>query len=90
MVQTQTVIKIPTDLATELDRIAGTGRRSAYAVDVLWRVIRQAKQREALAASSGSWKSQDHPELANGGAAYVEKIRAEPDPRFEKAIARKR
>ena len=90
MAQTQNVIKIPGDLASELDRIAGSGRRSAYAVDVLWRDIRRARQREALAASAGSWKRKDHPELAEGGAAYVEKIRSEPDPRFEKAIARKR
>jgi hypothetical protein len=44
---------------------------------------RRAKQRDALAASAGAWKSKDHPELADGGAAYVEKIRSEFDSRLE-------
>jgi hypothetical protein len=90
MAQTQNVIKIPGDLALELDRIAGSGRRSAYAIDILWRDIRRARQRQALAASAGAWKSKNHPELADGGAAYVEKIRSEPDPRFDAALTRKR
>jgi hypothetical protein len=64
MAQTQNVIKIPGDLALELDRIAGNGHRSAYAIDVLWRDIRRAKQRDALAASVGAWKNKNHPELA--------------------------
>jgi hypothetical protein len=88
MPQTQTVIKIPVDLARELDRVAGSGRRSAYAIDVLWKEIRRARQRQALEASAGSWKKSDHPELSKGGAAYVAKIRAERDKRFESALAR--
>jgi hypothetical protein len=84
----QTIIKIPGELAQELDRVAGTGRRSAYAVDVLWRDIRRARQREALKVSSGAWKAENHPELAKGGAAYVEQIRSERDRRFEAALRR--
>ncbi len=41
-----------------------------------------------LRASAGAWKMVDHPELAEGGAAYVDRIRAEPDERFEEAIRR--
>jgi len=79
----QSIIKIPDRLARELDRLAGSGRRTAYAVDVLWRDVRRNKQREALALSSGAWKAEEHPELAGGGAAYVEQIRSEPDDRFD-------
>ena len=86
----QTVIKIPIALARELDRVAGSGHRSAYAVEVLWKDVRKARQREALEASAGSWKKKDHPELSQGGAAYVAKIRAERDKRFEPAISGKR
>ena len=47
-----------------------------------------AETREALKLSSGAWNPENHPELADGGAAYVEKIRSEPDERFEAAVRR--
>ncbi len=82
------VIKIPKELASELDRLAGAEHkpRTAYVVDVLWRDVRRNKQREALKLSAGAWKPVDHPELAQGGAAHVEQIRSEPDERFEDAM----
>ena len=48
------------------------------------------RQREALRSSSGSWKHADHPELARGGAAYVDEIRSERDDRFEDALERQK
>jgi hypothetical protein len=82
------VIKIPEELAHELDRLAGAEHkpRTGYVVDVLWRDVRRSKQREALKLSAGAWNSADHPELAQGGATRVEQIRSEPDTRFEEAI----
>jgi metal-responsive CopG/Arc/MetJ family transcriptional regulator len=84
------VIKIPQELAQELDRLAGAEHkpRSAYVVDVLWRDVRRNKQREALHLSAGAWNPVDHPELAQGGAARVEEIRSEPDQRFDSAVQR--
>ena len=85
-----TVIQIPEELARELDRLAGAEHKecAAYAVDVLWRDVQRHKQRAALKLSSGAWDPTDHPELAQGGAAYVEQIRSESDARFEEAIWR--
>ena len=82
------LIKIPEELAHELDRLAGAENkpRTAYAVDVLWRDVRRNKQREALRLSTGAWDPADHPELAQGGAVYVDQIRSEPDERFDNAI----
>ena len=82
------VIKIPKELATELDRLALAEHkpRAAYVVDVLWRDVRRNKQRDALKLSAGAWKPADHPELAQGGAARVEQIRSEPDERFDDAM----
>jgi hypothetical protein len=84
----QNVIEIPEDLAHELDLLAGAEhkRRTSYIVDLLWQDVRRHKQRLALNLSAGAWKQEDHPELAEGGAAYVEKIRSEPDERFDDAI----
>lgn len=83
-----TIIKVPDELAHEIDRLAGTGRRSAFAVDVLWREVRRNRQREAIRRSAGLWRQEDHPELANGGAAYVDHVRSESDDRFEEALGR--
>ena len=85
---TMTAIQVPDELAQEIDRLAGAGQRSVYAVEVLWREIRRNRQREALHASAGAWKPEDHPELVRGGAAYVEEIRSERDERFEDALKR--
>lgn len=78
----QNIIKIPEALANELDKLAGPKRRSAHAAEVLWRDVRRNKQREALKLSKGAWKAKDHPELAQGGAAYVAQIRSERDERL--------
>ena len=86
----QSIIKIPGQLAHELDRLAGAKRRTAYAIAVLWREVRRNQQREALKLSAGAWKSKDHPELAKGGAAYVDRIRSEPDERFDSALKRQK
>ena len=75
-------------MAHELDQLAEAERKqmSAYVVEVLWKDVKRNKQRQALKLSSGAWSLEEHPELAQGGAAYVEKIRSEPDERFEDAI----
>ena len=82
------VIKIPEELAQELDRLAGAEHKAQaeYVVDLLWSAVRRDKQREALALSAGAWNPEDHPELAQGGAAHVERIRSEPDERYLDAI----
>lgn len=79
------LIKIPKDLANELDRLAHAENRprAAYAVEILWRDVQRSKQLEALQLSAGLWKTDQHPELAEGGAAHVERMRAERDERFE-------
>jgi hypothetical protein len=86
------VIKIPAELAQELDRLAGAEHkpRTTYVVDVLWRDVRRNKQREALKLSAGAWNPADHPELAQGGAARVDQIRSERDARFDDAVRKQR
>jgi hypothetical protein len=84
------VIKIPEELAHELDLLAQAEhkRRTPYVVSLLWRDVRRNKQRQALKLSSGAWNPDHHPELAQGGAAFVTRIRSEPDERFEDTIRR--
>jgi hypothetical protein len=83
------VINIP-ELAHELDLLAQAQQKdpTPYVVDLLWRDVRRSKQLQALQLSSGAWNPDQHPELAQGGAAHVERIRSERDERFEEAVRR--
>jgi len=40
-------------------------------------------QRDALRKAIGAWKDEDHPELRDGTAAWVRRIRAESEERFQ-------
>jgi hypothetical protein len=47
------------------------------------REIKLLRQREVLRQTLGAWKSEDHPELAQGAARWVREIRARDTQRFE-------
>ena len=81
-----TTIEITDEPVRELGPQVGSKPRSAYAAEVLWNDIRRNRQQQPLRESSGAWKAEDHPELAQGGGAYVEQIRSKPDPRYETAL----
>ncbi len=42
------------------------------------------RQMKALEAVTGAWKGKDHPELKQGAAKWVRKIRQETERRFQK------
>jgi hypothetical protein len=44
--------------------------------------ILRGKQRNAFRKSVGAWKDKDHPELKQGSAAWVERMRVESEQRF--------
>jgi hypothetical protein len=46
------------------------------------------RQLKALDAVAGAWKDKDHPELKQGAAKWVKKIRQETERRFQKVTAR--
>lgn len=76
-------IVLPVDLVVEIDKIVGKRGRSAFLTELAQREIKIRRQREVLSETAGAWKTEDHPELANGGAAWVEQIRALDSRRFE-------
>jgi hypothetical protein len=50
--------------------------------------LMRLRQIRAFEAAAGSWKDKDHPELKQGAAQWVKKLRREYDERLEKATAR--
>jgi hypothetical protein len=68
----------------DLDRLVEKRNRSRFIADALRDALLIARQKEALREAAGSWKDKDHPELKNGSAAWVKKLRRESEARFKK------
>lgn len=75
MRQPRALVPIPQHLAVEIDRVAGHKRRSAFIIELVERELRRREQREAIREAAGSWKDQDHPELAGGSDQWVREMR---------------
>jgi len=48
------------------------------------------RQIAALKAAAGAWKDKDHPELKQGSAQWVRKLRHESEKRFQKVAPSKK
>ena len=71
----RTHVLLPEELIDRIDRTVGKRRRSAFLADAASREMRRVEQLEALDAAAGSWKDEDHPELKDGAAAWVRRMR---------------
>ena len=76
------MVPYPREVISEIDRIVSHGKRTAFLVELSQREVKLNRQRNALRAAKGAWKSKDHPELAQGAAQWVRSIRQESVKRF--------
>ena len=74
---------LPEDLVNQIDRIVGSRGRSAFLADLARREMRRRRLLEVLKTEEPIWKDEDHPELKDGAAEWVRKMRAESEVRFE-------
>ena len=74
---------LPEDIVREIDKIAGSRGRSAFLADLAKREIKRQQLLELLKRKEPIWKDEDHPELKDGAAAWVRKIRSESETRFQ-------
>jgi len=79
---------MPQRLVAEIDVLAGKRGRSAFLTRAAEKELMRLRQIKALESACGSWKDKDHPELKQGAAKWVRKLRREYDRRFEKSTAR--
>jgi hypothetical protein len=86
MPRERTLIAIPPKVAVKIDRLAGPRRRTQFVTEILENEILRREQLIALDLAAGTWKDEDHPELANGSVAYVDSLRREDDARFERLV----
>jgi len=78
------MVPYPPEVIAEIDKIVSHGKRTAFLVDLAKREIKLNRQRKALRAAKGSWRPEDHPELAEGAAKWVHGLRQESLKRFER------
>ena len=75
-------INFPEDLLREIDELVGARGRSAFIVETAREAVKRRRLLEFLESDTVYWKDEDHPELANGSAAWVKSLRAESEARL--------
>ena len=74
-------IWLPDDLLREIDGIVGARGRSAFLVETACEAVKRRKLLRFLESDEVAWKDEDHPELADGSAAWVRTVRQEDERR---------
>ncbi len=80
----RTHIVIARQLVAEIDTVVGKRGRSAFLAQAAEKELMRLRQIKALKSAAGSWKDKDHPELKQGAAQWVDKLRR-PTP-FSKSL----
>lgn len=75
-------ILLPDDLLADIDALVGPRRRTAFLIEVLRHEVNRRRLLDVLRNPELAWKDADHPELAEGAAAWVRRMRDE-DNRME-------
>jgi hypothetical protein len=74
-------IIIPGDLLQEIDDLVGPRGRSAFLLETARQEVQRRKLLRFLDSEHPAWKSEDHPELAVGAAAWVRQLRKQSESR---------
>lgn len=72
-------VVLPEDLLAEIDDLVGQRGRSAFLVEVLRQEVSRRRLLQILRDPEPIWKDEDHPELREGAAAWVRKMRDEDE-----------
>ena len=75
----RTHVVLEEKLIKDIDRLVGPRRRSSFLAEAAEEKLMRYRQIAALKATSGAWKDEDHPELKQGSAKWVRKIRQESE-----------
>jgi len=84
----RTHVVLSDQLVKEIDTLVGSRQRSTFLTQAAEHELMRLRQLRALDAVAGAWKDKDHPELKQGAAKWVKKIRQETERRFQKVTTR--
>jgi Arc/MetJ-type ribon-helix-helix transcriptional regulator len=88
MVTKRTHVVLSEQLVKDIDTLVGSRQRSSFLTQAAEEKLMRLRQLKALEVAAGSWKDKDHPELKQGSAKWVRKLRQESERRFQKLTAR--
>jgi metal-responsive CopG/Arc/MetJ family transcriptional regulator len=86
-VNKRTHVVLSEQLVKDIDQLVGGRQRSNFLTQAAERELMRRRQLKAL-DELVPWKEKDHPELGQGAAKYVRKLRREYEQRFKKVTAR--
>ncbi|MDP8981961.1 MAG: hypothetical protein M3O35_15365 [Acidobacteriota bacterium] len=75
-------------MVKDIDTVVGSCQPTSFITKGAERELMRLRQIAALKAAAGAWRDKDHPELKQGSAKWVRKLRQESEQRFKKATAR--
>jgi len=84
----RTHVVLEEKLVKDIDRLVGPRQRSSFLTEAAQEKLLRFRQIAALKAAAGAWKDEDHPELKQGSAKWVRKMRQESERRLKKVTAR--
>jgi hypothetical protein len=83
MATLRTHIVLPSELAQDIDDLAGPRGRSAFIVETAAKEVRRRKLLAFLQSDEPVWSDENHPDLAEMGTAeWVRSLRNEPSARL--------
>ena len=71
------------ELVKEIDRVVGRRQRSSFLMQAAERELMRRRQLKAL-DELAAWDEKQHPELKQGAAQYVRKLRREYEQRLKR------
>jgi len=75
-------VVMPEKLAKDIDALVGPRGRSAFLVETAEKEVKRRKLLAFLESEEPVWKDEDHPDIAEqGAAAWVHNLRREKSPR---------
>ncbi len=83
----RTHVVLSEQLVKDIDMLVGIRQRSSFLTQAAQRELMRLRQIKTLDEAAGAWKDKDHPELKQGAAKWVKKLRRESEGRFKKVTA---
>ena len=84
----RTHVVLSDELVKDIDALVGARQRSSFISQAAEKELMRLRQIKALESAAGFWKDKDHPELRQGAAKWVDKLRRQDEKRFQEVTAR--
>ena len=75
----RTHVVLSEQLVKDIDQLVGSRQRSSFLTEAAQKELMRRRQIDALKAAANTWKDEDHPELKQGSAKWVRKLRRESE-----------